>query len=70
MNPQKKSGRCRASASIQALDLAISRFIYSFDYNVLSASSYTDIYVRDLYISRIGLSILLQPNMRTDPGNI
>ncbi len=22
----------------------------------------------DLFISRIGLSILLQPNMRTDPG--
>ncbi len=32
MNPQKKSRRCRASASIQALDLAISRFVYSFDY--------------------------------------
>jgi hypothetical protein len=26
--------------------------------------------VRDLYISRIGLSILLQPNMWTDPENI
>ncbi len=26
--------------------------------------------MRDLYISRIGLSILLQPNMFTDPGNI
>ncbi len=26
--------------------------------------------VRDLYISRKGLSILLQPNMWTDPGNI
>jgi len=35
MNPKKKSRRCRASASIQALDLAISRFIYSFDYNFL-----------------------------------
>jgi hypothetical protein len=29
MNPKKKSRRCRASASIQALDLAISRFIHS-----------------------------------------
>ena len=29
MNPKKKSYRCRASASIQALDLAISRFIHS-----------------------------------------
>ncbi len=26
--------------------------------------------LRDLYIFRIGLSILLQPNMLTDPGNI
>ncbi len=32
--------------------------------------SYTHISVRDLYISRIGLSILLQPNMWSDPGNI
>jgi hypothetical protein len=29
-------------------------------YNVLSPSSYTEISVRDLYISRIGLPILLQ----------
>jgi hypothetical protein len=40
------------------------------NYNVLSPSSYTHISVRDLYISRIGLPILLQENMRTDPGNI
>ncbi len=39
-------------------------------YNVLSPNSYTNISVRDLYISRIGLSILLQPNLWTDPGNI
>ncbi len=39
-------------------------------YNVLSPNSYTHISVRELYISRIGLSILLQPNMWTDPGNI
>ncbi len=32
------------------------------NYNVLSSSSYTHISVRDLYISRIGLSLLLQPN--------
>jgi hypothetical protein len=40
-------------------------------YNVLSPSS-TLIYtsVRDLYISRIGLPILLQENMWTDPQNI
>jgi hypothetical protein len=29
MNPKKNSRRCRASVSIQALDLAISRFIHS-----------------------------------------
>jgi hypothetical protein len=40
------------------------------NYNVLSPSSYTHIPVRDLYISRIGLPILLQVNMWTDPGNI
>jgi hypothetical protein len=39
-------------------------------YNVLSASSYTHISVRDFYISRIGLPILLQEHMWTDPGNI
>jgi hypothetical protein len=37
-------------------------------YNVLSASSYTHISLRDLYISRIGLPILLQENMWTNPG--
>ncbi len=40
------------------------------NYNVLSSSFYTHISVRDLYISRIGLPILLQGNMWTDPGNI
>ncbi len=35
------------------------------NYNVLSSSSYTHISVRDLYISRIGLPILLQENTRT-----
>jgi hypothetical protein len=39
-------------------------------YNVLSPSSYTHISVRDLYISRIGPTILLQKNMWTNPGNI
>jgi hypothetical protein len=39
------------------------------NYNALSPKSYTHISVRDLFISRIGLSILLQPNMWTDPGN-
>jgi hypothetical protein len=33
MNPKKKSRRCRASVSIQALDLAISRFIHSLGFN-------------------------------------
>jgi hypothetical protein len=40
------------------------------NYNVLSPRSYTHISVRDLYISRIDLPILLQGNMWTDPGNI
>ncbi len=39
-------------------------------YNVLSPSSYTHRSVRDLYISRMGLPILLKRNMWTDPGNI
>jgi hypothetical protein len=41
------------------------------NYNVLSPSSnsYTHISVRDLYISRISLPILLQGNKWTDPGN-
>ncbi len=40
------------------------------NYNVLSPSYLTHISVRDLYISRIGLTVLLQGNMWTDPGNI
>jgi hypothetical protein len=40
------------------------------NYKVLSPSTYTHISVRDFYISRIGLPILLQGNMWTDPGNI
>jgi hypothetical protein len=40
------------------------------NYNVLSPSSYTHISVRNLYISWIGLSILLQGNMWINPGNI
>jgi hypothetical protein len=35
------------------------------NYTVLSTSSYTHISVRELYISRIGLPILLQENMWT-----
>jgi hypothetical protein len=40
------------------------------NYNARSPNSFTHIFVRDLYISRIVLSILLQSNMWTDPGNI
>jgi hypothetical protein len=40
------------------------------NYNFLSPSSYTHISVRDFYISSIGLHILQQRNMWTDPGNI
>jgi hypothetical protein len=38
--------------------------------NVLSPSSYIHISVRNLFISRISLPILLHKNMWTDPGNI
>jgi hypothetical protein len=40
------------------------------NYNIMCPSSYAQISVRDLYISRIGLPILLQGNMWTDPRNI
>jgi hypothetical protein len=40
------------------------------NFNVLSPSFYTHISVRDLFISRIVLPILLQGNMWTHPGNI
>jgi hypothetical protein len=40
------------------------------NYNVLSPSSYIHISVKDLYISRIALPILLQGNMWTNPENI
>ncbi len=40
------------------------------NYNIMSPSSYAHLSVWDLYISRIGLPILLQGNMWTDPGNI
>jgi hypothetical protein len=39
--------------------LEIKLFFPKLNYNVLSPSSYTQISVRDLYISRIGLPILL-----------
>jgi hypothetical protein len=40
------------------------------NYNVLSPCSYTHISVRDLYVSRIGLLILLQEIICINPGNI
>jgi hypothetical protein len=40
------------------------------NYTVLLLSSYIHVPVSDLCISRIGLPILLQENMWTDPGNI
>ncbi len=39
-------------------------------YNILSPGFHIDVSVSDLYIPRIGLPILLQPNRQTDPGNI
>jgi len=38
------------------------------NHNILSPNSYTHISVRDLYISRIGLSILLQHECRNWDG--
>jgi hypothetical protein len=40
------------------------------NYKVLSPSSYTQTSVKDLNISRIVPHILLQGNIRTDPGTI
>jgi hypothetical protein len=48
----------------------IKLFFPKRNYNVLSPSSYTHISVRDLYIFRIDLTILLKGNMWTNPGNI
>ncbi len=39
------------------------------NYNVLSPNFHIHVSVSDLYISSIGLPILLQENMWTDPGN-
>ena len=41
MNPKKKSRRYRASVSIQALDLAISRFIHSLGDSVVDQPAST-----------------------------
>ncbi len=40
------------------------------NYNVLSLNFPSHASVSDLYISRIGLPTLLQPNRQTDPWNI
>jgi hypothetical protein len=40
------------------------------NYNVLSPNFHIHVSVSELYISRISLPILLQPNRQTDPGNI
>jgi hypothetical protein len=39
-------------------------------YNVLSPYFHIHVFVSVLYIPRIGLPILLQPNRQTNPGNI
>ncbi len=51
MNPKKKSRRCRASVSIQALDLAISRFIHSLEYNTSRINRSMHICTYTLYFS-------------------
>ncbi len=40
------------------------------NYNVLSPNFHIHVSVSNLYIPRLGLPILLQPNRQTDPGNI
>ncbi len=40
------------------------------NYNILSPNFHIHVSVSNLYIPRVGLPILLQPNRRTDPGNI
>jgi hypothetical protein len=40
------------------------------NYNVLFPNFHIHVFVSDLYISRIGLPILLQPIRQIDPGNI
>jgi hypothetical protein len=40
------------------------------NYNVLSPDFRIHVSVIDLYVPRICLPILLQPNRQTDPGNI
>jgi hypothetical protein len=39
MNPKKKLHRCRGLGLDSGLDLAISRFIYSFGWQILAASN-------------------------------
>jgi hypothetical protein len=40
------------------------------NFNVLSPNFHTHVSVSDLYIPRIGLPILLQPNRQTGPENV
>jgi hypothetical protein len=66
---------CRATSSTLFTVLCIPRNetvqpCYFQNRIIMSSNSYTHISVRDLCISRIDLSILLQPNMWTNPGNI
>ncbi len=66
-------GRCGGNPIVYKCLVPIHVFpemIPKQNYDVLSPSFYTLISVRDLYISRIGLPILLQGNMWTDPGII
>ncbi len=44
--------------------------IFKTKYNVLSPNFHIHLSVCDLYIPRIGLFILLQPNRQTDPGKL
>jgi len=46
------------------------RYFQKQSYNVLSLNLHIYVSVSHLYIPRISLPILLQPNRQTDPGNI
>ncbi len=65
--PVKILCKCRVSIYVYP---EIKLLFAKQNYNVLSPSSDIHISVRDWYISRICLPILLQGNMWTNPGNI
>jgi hypothetical protein len=66
-NPIKMSG---SNLCIPRNERCTASLFPKQNYNVQSPNFHLHVSVSDLYIPRIGLLILLQPNMQTDPGNI